>query len=550
MQFLLSLTFGLLHAKLWLSTLSNKRLLMETVQFESYEIKKLSSQDMADYFEKAFANPKVQHMIKSSKNLSAAESNFQHFGNMLQAYVSATGDTSEKMIETLAADFEKHSDKLSQPVNRDKIDGTQTYFADHVLPHIIKYHRPDYDGQTPLTLEETSDILKRIKLNCQNNRFKTHSFNGALLEEIKTNGLDINKEMFLEEYTKLREEGMYQPYQTGNLLFCELSKATFGYALCAPERLVRTICPMEKQNDDQPTGEYLAEGLEQRLAKKNLSPEKHKSVEEAGHKMIDFYFGKDNHSAIAFMEDTNGINTETTGHNSGLKRMFMDYFFKSKVEKFCQSQNNQELCEQFLKALNNAKTKAEFAQMDQCIKEFNQLYPNNGLFEQPIKNAFIKAVTNDCLNNFMYNGNADGYRIESGKLGTDKFSVATIPNPVEMYTTNRKQEYAIEKEKFTAEEYNRELYENKHALAVKSGRTPDESFEDYCAQNTSNIYFLSGKGENAVKIENPKYTKWKKDKGYDDPKSEASIALKQKIDRKKGREAPIPMRSIDSFELV
>ena len=230
--------------------------------------------------------------------------------------------------------------------------------------------------------------------------------------------------------------------------------------------------------------------------------------------------------------------------------MFMDYFFKSKVEKFCKSQDNQELCEQFLKALNNAKTKAEFAQMDQCIKEFDRLYPDNGLFEQPIQNAFIKAVTNDCLNNFMYNGNADGYRIEGGRLGTDKFSVATIPNPVEMYTTNRKQEYAVEKEKFTAEEYNRELYESKHALAIKSGRTPDESFEDYCAQNTSNIYFLSSKGENAVKIENPKYTKWKKDKGYDNPNSEASIALKQKIDRKKGRETPKPMRSIDSFELA
>ena len=89
---------------------------MEIIQVESYEIKKLSSQDMADYFEKAFANPKVQHMIMSSKNLSAAGANFQHFGNMLQAYVSSTGDTSEKMIETLAWFIVKVWGKLQKSI--------------------------------------------------------------------------------------------------------------------------------------------------------------------------------------------------------------------------------------------------------------------------------------------------------------------------------------------------------------------------------------------------------------------------------------------------
>ena len=522
---------------------------METIQLEACEIRKLSSQDMADYFEKAFANPQVQHMIKSSEKLSAAESKFQHFGNVLQAYVSATGDTSEKMIETLAVDFEQHSDKLSQPVNSDKIDGVQTFFADHVLPHIIKHYRPDYDGE-PLNLEEISDLLKRIKLNCQNNRFKTHSFNGALLEEIKTNGLDIHKEMFLDEYAKLREVGMFQPYQTGNLLFCELSKATFGYALCAPERLVRSICPMERQKDDQSTREYLLNGLRQGLDKKNISSEKYKSVMAAGQKMIDFYFGKKQKSAIAFMADTNGITDEVTGYNTDLQCLFMNYFFKLKVMDFCQSKNNQKLCEKFVNAVDKAEEQEEFAPMDQCIKEFRKLYPDNDLFEKPIQNAFIKSVTNGCLNNFMYNGNADGYRIKGGKLGIDKFSVATIPNPIEMYTVHKKQEYAIEKEKFMAEEYNRELYENKYSFVIKSGRVPEESFEDYCRKNISNVYFLSSKERNAFRIENPKYTKWKKDKKYDDPDSEASIALKHKIELKKARGTSLSPHSIDSFQII
>ena len=349
--------------------------------------------------------------------------------------------------------------------------------------------------------------------------------------------------MFLEEYAKLREVGMFQPYQTGNLLFCEMSKATFGYALRAPERLVLSISPMERQKDDQSTREYLSEGLEQGLSQKNLSPEKYKSTMAAGHKIIDFYFGKDNQSAMAFMSASNDINTEVVGHNNELKRVFMNYFFKLKVKEFCQAQNNQELCEQFTKALDHIQTQGDFVLMDECIKEFSRLYPNNSLFEQPLQNAFIKDVTNGCLNNFMYNGNADGYRIASGKLEPDQFSVATIPNPIEMYTMHRKQEYEIEKEQFLAEEYSRELYESKYAYAIKSGRTPNESFEDFCVENISNIYLGFGRGKDGIKIENPKYTNWKIDRGYDNPNSEASLALKQKIENKKSKTISLSLQN-------
>ncbi len=523
---------------------------METIFVGSDKVKKLSKEDIALYFEKAFANPRVQHMITSADKLSSAESKFQHFGNMLQAYVSATGDISEKVVEAIAADFEQHSDKLAQPVNRNKIDGVQRFFADHVLPHIIKHHIPDNDAKSSLSLQETVNLLKKIKLNCRNNRFKTHSFNGVLLNEIKTNGLDIHKEMFQKEYAILRKVGMFQPYQTGNLLFCELSKATFGYALCSPERLVRSICPMEAQKDDQPTREYLSEGLKQALSEKNLSPETQKLAMLSGQKMIDFYFGNSPKSAIAFMSDTNGINSNPLNYKSELDYLFMDYLFKSRIEKFCQSHANPQLYEQFVDALADVKQQENFEKMDKCINKFNKLYPDNNLFEQPIQNAVIKAVTKDCLNNFMHNGNADGYSIDGGRLETDKFSVATLPNPVEMFTMQRKRESLAAKEKFMAEEYNRELYESKYAFTIKSGRTPNESFEEYCAKNEANLYLLSGKGENAVKFENPQYTHWKKERGYDNPKSEASIELEKKIARSKGWKIQQPTFSIDSFQLL
>ena len=212
---------------------------MQKIRWDKYEIEKLSKEDISSYFEMAYNNPIVKNMLNSSSSLSRATSNFQNFGNVLQAYVTATGDMSEEMVEKLATDFIKYSDKIYQAPNHNKkMEGIQVFFADHVLPSIMQHHMQKQGMKEPLTLEQTAVILKSIELNCANNRFHTHSFNGALLNEIQTNGFDINKELFQEEYKILRSVGMYQPYQTGNLLFCELSKASFGYAVYAPERLV------------------------------------------------------------------------------------------------------------------------------------------------------------------------------------------------------------------------------------------------------------------------------------------------------------------------
>ena len=171
--------------------------------------------------------------------------------------------------------------------------------------------------------------------------------------------------------------------------------------------------------------------------------------------------------------------------------------------------------------------------MDNCIKEFNRQYPDNNLFKDVIKKAVTKSVTQNCLNNFMYSGNSDGYRIEGGKLSPDKFGVASIPNPITLYTDYKKNEIAVEKEQYMAREYNRELYEKKYILTLKSGQQPEESFETYCANNVSNTYFFTARGKNGIRVENPKYSQWKKEKGYGDSKSSASLELDSKIAKQK-----------------
>lgn len=526
---------------------------MEKIVCGAYEIEKLNIKDIAGYFERAFNNPVVKKMLNGSSSLSQASSNFEHFGNMLQGYVTATGDLSETMIETLANDFEKYSHKISQPVNTNKIDGKQIYFAEYVMPYVMSHHMNKQGLKEPLNFEQTAIVLKSTRLNCDNNQFLTHSFNGALLEDIKRDGLDIHKEKFKEEYDTLRSVGLFQPYQTGNLLFCELSKASFGYAQYAPERLVYSLGGNISSHDESHTiSEHFTESFKNHLQSKNLSPEQYSKVFAAGKKMIDFYFGKDIKSAIAFKESNERVYTEENNYaHRELKYALTDWQLASKIERQCQSQDLQELNDKFKKAVNDIKSTGSYKKMDAFITEFNLHFPDDKTFQTILKNATIKAVTNDCLNNFTYNGCADGYRIEGGKLGVDKFSVAVIPNPIEQYVQNERLMIAIEKEKCIAQSYNKELYEKKYAYEVKSGRTPKESFEEYCANNHSNTYFLTSR-VNGLRIDNPKYTAWKKEKGYSDPNSDISKNLEKQIINKriinKRKQNPsTPRQSINSF---
>ena len=525
---------------------------MQKIRWDKYEIEKLSKEDISSYFEMAYNNPVVKDMLNNSSSLSRATSNFQYFGNILQAYVTATGDMSEEMVEKLATDFIKYSDKIYQaPKRNQKMEGMQVFFADHVLPSIMQHHMQKQNMKEPLSWEQTALVLKSIGLNCANNRFHTHSFNGALLDEIRTNGFDIKKELFQEEYETLRKVGLYQPYQTGNLLFCELSKASFGYALYAPERLVYSLGgDAYSHKEPYSANEHFTEKFQEHLAAKNLSPEEYRKAYSAGKKMLDFYFRENQKSVIAFKSvSTDVITKESDFTHSELRYALTDYTLKTKIDRICTNDNHPELQKQFTEAVEEIKQSNKYEKMDVFIAEFQKLYPDNKMFQEIYPNAVVMAVTKGCLNNFVHNGNADGYKEYSGKLGTDKFSLSVIPNPVDQYVRNAKMMLAIEKENCMAREYNRELYEQKYDMEIKTGRQPSETFDEYCANNYSNTYFLTAR-KNGVRTENPKYTMWKKRKGYNDPNSEASKNLEKEIMSKRNEKRASPTISINSFELV
>ncbi len=273
---------------------------MQKIDCGKYRISKLSKEDIASYFEKAYRHPAVKNMLNTSLTLEKTQSNFKYFGNILQAYVTATGDLSDDMIEKLADDFKNHSDKISQSVDENKLDGEQKYFAEYVMPYVVSHHAQRYKMKEPLSLADIALILQSIRINCKNNRFRTHSFNGALYEEIKNNGFDITKELFVEEYKILKEAGLYQPYQTGNLLFCELSKATLGYAQYTPERLHYSVGRDSEQKETETINDFYTRSLTETVVAKGFDKETQKKVMEVGKRIIDFYCKNDQQSVIAF----------------------------------------------------------------------------------------------------------------------------------------------------------------------------------------------------------------------------------------------------------
>ena len=69
---------------------------------DAIEMINISEQEMADYISRAFSADSVKRMITEEDTLYQGEELFQKFGNILQAYASATGDLSNETIDSLA----------------------------------------------------------------------------------------------------------------------------------------------------------------------------------------------------------------------------------------------------------------------------------------------------------------------------------------------------------------------------------------------------------------------------------------------------------------
>ena len=458
---------------------------MERVEVESIPVDLISSAEMAGYMERALNADEV-------KNACASKYEFEYMGHLLQAYAVATGDLSDESIKHIADNFAENKDKINLPFERStRFEGIQRYFADHMTEDIIAYHAQKLKIPATEIDKNKRKILSSIYLQCHNNQFMTHSFSGKLAETVKTEGLNINSELFQNEFKALELAGMRQACKKGVLCYCELSKATFGYAQGCPERLTQAI-GRNGEKEDETYKEILERNLRNRLDENiDLSAKEKQIVSYAGKKIIDFYC-TETKSAIAFMraDELRGgereLTTECPQRVFNYEKGFMAN--KISVGTFLQSKGDEKLQAKYDEAVAELAAGKEFGEKQaDFVTEFNQKYPDNKYFKDFYKNADTTTITTQCLICFVRNGNADGYTTQY--IEPSKLAVATFDAPHDLFAQRAKAaEKEIEQatEKLIAETYQKGLYEKKYMLELKRGVKPAESFEQFQAKNPHN----------------------------------------------------------------
>jgi len=130
-------------------------------------------------------------------------------------------------------------------------------------------------------------------------KFMTHSFNGALIDEIEENGLDVSKEMFKKEY----DEFFWDMYGggKGNLCVTPLDIDTFVFTYDVPERFFKSV--LKNSYREIPQGyktvecfykEKFDEVMKDAVANpkpfyRDFAKNKLEEIRQAGMRMIEFY---------------------------------------------------------------------------------------------------------------------------------------------------------------------------------------------------------------------------------------------------------------------
>ncbi|MCL2859871.1 MAG: hypothetical protein FWF46_04800 [Oscillospiraceae bacterium] len=404
-----------------------------------YPITLITKEKMAEYVQRAIQSEAFKNTVINEKSIVDAKIRYTELSEYLINYATATGDLSNegilKVIENL-----NESQKTPETISHNMYSRNekQEKFEKYLMPIIVQKWSDKLGIKDTNTLINMIKIQKAIGLQSKNNRFYTHSFNSALLQNIDANGLNINDEMFVDEYKSLSMlNGNDSPFKTGQLFYCEMSQITFGYAIGSPERLRMGLGEynVKQQNSETPQ-EYYKRCLQYKLEhpKTQLTDKQKVKILTDVEKMIDFYYGQ-NRSSIAIWKADEG-ETTSIDVESSLSR----HFSGIKSDQYLLFSKDAELTAWYDNVMESLKNKdaGTINRMQNFIDMFNQKYPENRYMQDFLKNSSAKIISDKCLNNFMYEGSGDGYVVESGIMERDKFAVATFSNPKDLYAEHQK----------------------------------------------------------------------------------------------------------------
>lgn len=408
---------------------------MKSVSTSVGNIVILNQADIVDAIESIFNSAKMGDLVEAAEeNNISKDVAIDVVSELLIHYVCATGDTNVHKIDQIideCIDNIKLLSNRSYVVPTPNVNKKQNLFEKTVYPHIENYWRRKlniHDNE----LVSVEKISTAIGIQCRNNRFRTHSFNGALTEIVERDGLDISREMFAEEYRVLSKISK-TPYSKGELYFCELGSGTFSYMHRSPERFWLTVDGGLKRESGEDIKDFAIRNFKELLKKhkEKLTQEELIEIYNAGMRMIDFYCSTPKVS-IAITKPSDNI-TDNVDMSADVVNKVRSLLLRIPYKQ--RKKLSEDLAIQLNKIPPNKQGLMQLACLLDQYQQIDEELKNT--IEEIITKAMHLVVEESSLNKFLYAGNLDGYRVEGGKLNRKDFGLAIVVDPVLQTTHNK-----------------------------------------------------------------------------------------------------------------
>ena len=420
---------------------------MRKVNINNSVITLLENEDIASYIESIYLSQEMVELSKQGKSFKGVKQDSSILAEFLVRYAIATGDLSSESISKISKKFlERQEDFAKLTLSKCNIKtgkaAKQILFEDVVIPEIVDVWAKKVGIKEPYKLKDQSKIASMVALQSQNNEFRTHSFNSAILEDVEKNGLDISKELFKDELQAFMPVGT-QAYKSGVLNTCELSEASFGYASIVPERVKNILSSgHDDQQVDETRHEYLTRCIDENLANSNLSPLQKSKLKADSKKIIDFYYGHES-ASIAIIRQNNKINSTFRNCNPNMVSALSDFIRFPATQKMFN--NLPADYRQKIKGLLTGRDANDaIKQLDMIFEEIRQNNPECGQIINNITSYVAGSVfCSKALNNFLQS-TGTGFNIEGGRIDRNKFAIATYQDPAKMFSFYKSTQHKIQ----------------------------------------------------------------------------------------------------------
>ena len=397
----------------------------------------ITTENLANYITYIFNSDYIMQLIQDSNNKWELSNQYMQLSKFIFSYAMATNDLSKESVNLILDDYLNHKSEIT---NEDPHYGEMTseekYFNNYIFPIIKKRYIQIHNISNKLTLNDYVNIYKEMVINSHKNRFSTHSFPGALFNDISSIGLDIDNEKFKTEISYLSQFGFRTPYQTGRLYLTDLSYQTIGYALNTPEKIQIAFKRLTDltEEENETTFEYHNRDIDQ-FVLEHFSIDGIENAKEILKRINDFYYSNPN-SCIAIVKNEN-ISTDDIYIPSMFNyTLSSTYLFENLLREDDTFKRLYEKTAELLES--NSPEGIEL--LDSLLNYMNIKYPNNEetkILHKKIEYEIINSITSYGLNSFSY-ANGEGFSVESGKISTEMFSIATIINPMSKYSEYKK----------------------------------------------------------------------------------------------------------------